>query len=173
MPRHHTLCAVLTTLAVAGTACAAESGSPREGTPGGVGGFRSGECNLVSDQDINQFGGAGRFIKVLANDVGCFWQEDMLFGSIGDGMGISTWWYRGSDVDSERKLETEAGRTLKEVSVNGNEGFEAFDANACSVYVAKDGDVIAWSIQTLNPATFPDLCAIVRPLAQLTQDRIR
>ena len=81
-----------------------------------------------------------------------------MLGSFGAGMGISTWWYRGSDMDTERTLEQQAGRTLTELSVDGNKGFKAYDANACSIYVAKGGDVITWSIQTMNPATLPDLC---------------
>ena len=95
-----------------------------------------------------------------------------MLGSFGAGMGISTWWYRGSDMDTERMLEQHAGRTLTELSVDGNKGFKAFDANACSIYVAKGGDVITWSIQTLNPATLPDLCTITEQLAQLSQDRV-
>ena len=70
-------------------------------------------------------------------------------------MGISTWWYRGSDMDTERTLEQQAGRTLTELSIDGNKGFKASDANACSIYVAKGGDVITWSIQTMNPAMLP------------------
>ena len=65
-----------------------------------------------------------------------------------------------------------AGRTVTEVEVNGNKGFQACDANACSVYVAKGGDVITWSVQTVNPATLPDLCRITGTLAQLSQDRV-
>jgi hypothetical protein len=95
-----------------------------------------------------------------------------MLGSFGAGMGISTWWYRGSDMDTERMLETQAGRTLTELSVDNNKGFKAFDGNACSIYVAKGGDVITWSIQTMNPATLPDLCGITQKLAQLSQDRV-
>ncbi len=40
------------------------------------------------------------------------------------------------------------------------------------VDVAKGGDVITWSIQTLNPATLPDLCAITEQLAELSQERV-
>ena len=93
------------------------------------------------------------FTKVVDSDAGCFWQENTMLGSFGAGMGISTWWYRGSDMDTERTLEQQAGRTLTELSVDGNKGFKAFDANACSIYVSKGGDVITWSIQTMNPAT--------------------
>jgi hypothetical protein len=32
--------------------------------------------------------------------------------------------------------------------------------------------VITWSIQTLNPASLPELCSIVGRLAQMTQDRV-
>ncbi len=94
-----------------------------------------------------------------------------MIGTVGAGMGISTWWYRGSDPDTERTLEARAGRELTELSMAGNEGFQASDANACSIYVAKGSDVITWSIQTMNPATLPDLCGIVRKLAERTQDR--
>jgi hypothetical protein len=87
-------------------------------------------------------------------------------------MGISTWWYRGSDLDTERTLEVSAGRTLTEMSLDGNKGFKASDDNACSIYVAKGGDVVTWSIQTMNPAMLPDLCSITEHLAQLSQQRV-
>jgi hypothetical protein len=125
----------------------------------------------VSDDEVHA-ASAGMFTKVVANDTGCFWQENTMIGSFGAGMGISTWWYRGSDLDAERTLERQAGRALTETTMNGNTGLQASDANACSIYVAKGSDVIAWSIQTLNPAALPDLCTIVRRLAQLTQDRV-
>jgi hypothetical protein len=38
--------------------------------------------------------------------------------------------------------------------------------------VSKGGDVITWSIQTMNPATLPDLCDITEQLAQLSQERV-
>ncbi len=62
-------------------------------------------------------------------------------------------------MDTERTLETRAGRTLTELSIDGNQGFRAADANVCSIYVAKGQDVITWSIQTMNPASLPDLCS--------------
>jgi len=136
------------------------------------GGFRSGDCNMVTDAEVNKAVGRASFTKVVVSDAGCFWQENMLLGTFGAGMGISTWWYRGSDMDIERSLEHKAGRTLTELSINGNKGFKAADANACSIYVAKDSDVITWSIQTMNPASLPDLCTIAGQLAQLSQDRV-
>ena len=116
-------------------------------------GFQSGECNNVTDADVAKAVGSAMFTKVVDSDAGCFWQENTMLGSFGAGMGISTWWYRGSDMDTERTLEQQAGRTLTELSVDGNKGFKAYDANACSIYVSKGGDVITWSIQTMNPAT--------------------
>ena len=136
------------------------------------GGFDSGECNRISDDDVNAAVGAGRFTKVVVSDAGCFWQENSMIGMVGAGMGISTWWYRGSSLDLERTLERQSGREVSELSLAGNNGFEASDSNACSVYVAKGADVITWSIQTINPASLPDLCTIIRRLAQLTQDRV-
>jgi hypothetical protein len=38
----------------------------------------------------------------VVNDAGCFWQENAQIGHLGLGMGISTWWYRGSALDTER-----------------------------------------------------------------------
>ena len=95
-----------------------------------------------------------------------------MIGSVGAGMGISTWWYRGSDMATERELEGLAGREVTELAMEGNDGFMAFDDTACSIYVAKGDDVITWSIQTMNSATLPDLCGIVDELAQLSQDRV-
>jgi hypothetical protein len=116
--------------------------------------------------------GSSLFAKAVVSDAGCFWQENTVIGTFGVGMGISTWWYRGSDMDTERGLEQKAGRTLTELSIDGNKGFKAYDANACSIYVAKGGDVITWSIQTMNPAMLGDLCSITEQLAQLSQERV-
>ncbi len=146
-------------------------GGSSSGTPVG-GGFQSVDCNGVSDADVDKAAGSRLFKPAVVSDAGCFWQEDTGLGSFGAGMGISTWWYRGSDMDTERELEQLAGRTLTELSIDGNDGFKASDDTACSIYVAKGGDVITWSIQTLNSATLPDLCSIIEQLAQLSQQRV-
>jgi hypothetical protein len=162
-------CLLAAALAIGLAGCAA---STHAQVPASTDGFHSGDCNKVSDDEVNRAAGSGMFTKVVANDAGCFWQENTMIGSFGAGMGISTWWYRGSDMDAERTLEVKAGRTLTELTIAGNKGFQASDANACSVYVAKDSDVITWSIQTLNPSSLPDLCTVSQQLARLTQDRV-
>lgn len=149
-----------------------ERAAPASGQLRPDGGFEGGDCHGITDADIARVTGDGMFTKVLVNDTGCFWQENTVIGTFGAGMGISTWWYRGSDMDVERDLEQKAGRTLTEISVDGNKGFKAYDANACSIYVAKGNDLITWSIQTMNPATLPALCAITDELAKLSQDRV-
>ncbi|RAV17269.1 DUF3558 domain-containing protein [Mycolicibacterium sp. GF69] len=156
------------------TACGAaeEAPTPSPTASPGDGGFRSGDCNGITDDDIAAAVGEPQFTKAVVSDAGCFWQENTVFGTVGAGMGISTWWYRGSDMDTERTLEQQAGRTLTELSVDGNKGFKASDGNACSFYVAKGGDVITWSIQTMNPASLPDLCSITEQLAELSQERV-
>ncbi|MBJ7336845.1 DUF3558 domain-containing protein [Mycolicibacterium sp.] len=136
------------------------------------GGFRSTDCNAVTDADVTKAVGSTFFTRVVVSDVGCFWQENTAIGDVGLGMGISTWWYRGSGLDAERSLERNAGRTLTELTIDGNTGFKAYDGNACSVYVAKGSDVITWSIQTVNAVMLPDLCSITETLAQLSQDRV-
>ncbi|WP_192860188.1 DUF3558 domain-containing protein [Mycobacterium sp. MS1601] len=163
---------VLVILAGLLTACG--SPSDPEATPAAVppGGFSSGECNRVTDDEVEEAAGTAIFKKVLDSETGCFWQEQTMLGSVGAGMGISTWWYRGSDLDVERRLEQEAGRTITELEMSGNQGFMAEDVNACSIYIDKGDDVIAWTIQTLNPASLPDLCGITEELAQLSQDRV-
>ncbi|MFZ0833089.1 MAG: DUF3558 family protein [Mycobacterium sp.] len=158
-------------LVAAATACAVPQ-SASAPPPATAEGFRSGDCNLVSDSDVDTAAGAGKFDKVVVGDAGCFWQENSMIGSFGAGMGISTWWYRGSNLDAERTLERKAGREITEMSVDGNVGFRASDDNACSIYVAKGGDVITWSIQTVNPGSLPPLCTVVGELAQLSQDRV-
>jgi hypothetical protein len=164
------LLACATMLAACGTSGRPSASEAPTASPGN--GFHSAECNNVTDADIAKAVGSATFTKVVDTDAGCFWQENTMLGSFGAGMGISTWWYRGSDMDTERTLEQQAGRTLTELSVDNNKGFKAFDGNACSIYVAKGGDVITWSIQTMNPATLPDLCGITEQLAQLSQDRV-
>jgi Protein of unknown function (DUF3558) len=161
--------AATVSMAVALAACGSTPAKPASAPDNG---FRSGECNKVTDDEINRAAGSGMFTKVLVSDAGCFWQENTMIGSFGAGMGISTWWYRGSDMSTERALEQKSGRKLTELTIAGNKGFQASDANACSVYVAKNADVIIWSIQTLNPVSLPDLCTITQQLAHLTQDRV-
>jgi len=157
---------------LAGCSTADRSAAPDSPAVPPRSGFQSGDCNNVTDADVAKAVGSATFTRVVDSDAGCFWQENTMLGSFGAGMGISTWWYRGSDMDTERTLEQQAGRTLTELSVDGNKGFKAYDANACSIYVAKGGDVITWSIQTMNPATLPDLCDITEELAQLSQERV-
>ncbi|WP_102141850.1 DUF3558 domain-containing protein [Mycobacterium hubeiense] len=159
--------------AVAGCGSSDQPTEPAPTPPPAAGaGFDSGDCNGVTDADVDKAAGPGVFTKAVVSDAGCFWQENTVFGTVGAGMGISTWWYRGSDMDTERHLEKQAGRTLTELSLDGNKGFKAHDANACSIYVAKGNDVITWSIQTMNPAMLPDLCTITEQLAQLSADRV-
>jgi hypothetical protein len=166
--------ALLAGIAVLAAGCGSSDQPVTPATPGppAGGGFQSGDCNKITDADVNKAVGTAMFTKAVVSDAGCFWQENMLLGSFGAGMGISTWWYRGSDMDTERSLEQLAGRALTELSIDGNKGFKASDANACSIYVAKDNDVITWSIQTMNPASLPNLCTITEQLAQLSQDRV-
>ena len=162
--------AVLTAAGLGGCGSGADTGSP-SGAPAGPG-YRAMDCNGVADADITAAVGGTLFTKVVDNDAGCFWQENTAIGTFGVGMGISTWWYRGSDLDTERTLERNVGRELTEISLDGNKGFKAHDANACSIYVSKGGDVITWSIQTMNPGMLPDLCSVAEQLAQLSQDRV-
>ena len=136
------------------------------------GGFQGVDCNGITDADISRTAGSAMFTRVVVNDAGCFWQENTVIGTFGAGMGISTWWYRGSEMQVERELEQRAGRTITELSMDGNKGFKAYDSNACSIYVAKGEDVITWSVQTMNPSTLPDLCGITDQLARLSQDRV-
>lgn len=166
------ICATAACTAVALAGCGSTDEAPTSTPTGAGGGFNSVDCNGITDADITEAVGTAGFTKAVVSDAGCFWQENMVFGTVGAGMGISTWWYRGSDMDTERTLEQQAGRTLTELSVDGNKGFKAFDGNACSFYVAKGDDVITWSIQTMNPATLPDLCSITEQLAELSQERV-
>jgi predicted small lipoprotein YifL len=163
---------LLAAAALVASLAACGSGPSQPPASAHLAGFHSGECNKVTDDEVTHAARSGMFSRVVVSDAGCFWQENSMIGSFGAGMGISTWWYRGSDMDVERTLETKAGRKLTEMTLSGNEGFQASDANACSIYVAKDDDVITWSIQTLNPASLSDLCTITQQLARLTQDRV-
>jgi hypothetical protein len=172
--RGRLLGAVIVGLALVTAGCGTpDEPAPSPPKPVAAGGFHSGDCNLVTDDEVKEaLTGSVAFNKVIDGDAGCFWQEDSMLGSVGAGMGISTWWYRGSDMDTERMLEQQAGRTITELELSGNKGFKALDSNACSIYVAKAGDVIIWTMQTLNPAMLPDLCSVIGHLAQLSQDRV-
>jgi len=141
-------------------------------------GFRSADCNGVDDGDVTKAVGGTMYTRVVVNDAGCFWQENTAIGlgagpdDVDLGMGLTTWWYRGGDLNAERTLERDSGRTITELEVDGNAGFRASDDNACSVYVGKGDDVISWSVQTGDPGNLPDLCSIAGTLAQLSQDRV-
>lgn len=169
------ICAALT-LAALLSGCGGPDGAdgPASGrdTQSAGPGFESVDCNGITDADVTEAVGSDMFTPAVVSDAGCFWQEDSMIGDFGAGMGISTWWYRGSDMDTERALEQRAGRTLTELTLDGNKGFKAYDDTACSIYVAKGGDVITWSIQTMNSATMPDLCSVIEQLAQLSQQRV-
>jgi hypothetical protein len=170
--RTHWICTLaIGAVLLAGCGTSQDTSAPPT-NPATADGFRSGDCNGVTDEDITKAVGSSMFTKAVVSDAGCFWQENTVFGTVGAGMGISTWWYRGSDMDTERTLEQQAGRSLTELSLDGNKGFKAYDGNACSIYVAKGGDVITWSIQTMNPAMLPDLCTVTEQLAQLSQERV-
>ncbi len=165
------LAAVL--IALVGTLVGCGAAPPNAAEPATpTSGFRAADCGGVTDADVTKAVGRVLFTRVVVSDAGCFWQEQTAIGDFGAGMGISTWWYRGSDLETERRLERKAGRTLTELSLGGNQGFRAYDENACSIYVAKGGDVITWSIQTLNPALLPELCTVTGRLAQVSQDRM-
>ncbi|WP_448453141.1 DUF3558 domain-containing protein [Mycolicibacterium phlei] len=174
MNRSITICAAAAAVVAALAGCGGGTHSEEQPQPASSprSGFDSVDCNGITDADIVAAAGPGKFTKAVVSDAGCFWQEETLFGSVGAGMGISTWWYRGSDMDTERRLEQQAGRTLTELSLDGNKGFKAYDDNACSYYVAKGDDVITWSIQTMNPAGLPNLCSITERLATLSQERV-
>ena len=163
---------VVLAAAVALIGCGGQAQPAAKGPSTPAPAYQPADCGGVTDADITKAVGSTLFTNVVVSDAGCFWQENTAIGSFGLGMGISTWWYRGSDLDTERSLEEKVGRTLTELSINGNKGFKAYDENACSVYVAKGNDVITWSIQTVNPAMLPDLCSITEQLAQFSQDRV-
>lgn len=173
-PAMITACSAVLALLPVIAGCAAQHTEDKPAASGSAPGgeFQGRDCNGIADADIARAAGAAMFTKVVVNDAGCFWQENTVIGTFGAGMGISTWWYRGSDMSVERALEERAGRTLTELSMDGNKGFKAYDANACSIYIAKGDDLITWSIQTMNPATLPALCAITDELAKLSQDRV-
>lgn len=166
---------MLALLVAALTACGDET-EPTPGAPQPSSGpaptFSPADCSGVTDADITDVVGSSMFTQTVVSDAGCFWQEDNAAGAFGVGMGISTWWYRGSDLDTERTLERKVGRELVELTMSGNKGFKAFDDNACSVYVSKGNDVITWSVQTVDPPRLPDLCSVAERLAQLSQDRV-
>ena len=83
-------------------------------------------------------------------------------------------WFDHGSLDRERSLaqSRDAESLLTELTIDGNPAFRAADPNVCSIYVAKGEDVITWSIQTMNPATLPDLCQITDRLARLSQGRV-
>ena len=166
------VCVGLSIAVLAGCGSTDEPGQPVGGTAPSVAGFQSVDCNGITDADVDAAAGSALFEPAVVSDAGCFWQEDTGIAGLGAGMGISTWWYRGSDMGTEREIEQLAGRTLTELVIDGKKGFRASDDTACSIYVAKGGDVITWSIQTMNSATLPDLCSIIDRLARLSQERV-
>jgi hypothetical protein len=76
---------------LAGCGSPDQPATPASPTPS-AGGFRSGDCNGVTDADVDKAVGSAMFTKVVVSDAGCFWQENTVLGTFGAGMGISTWW---------------------------------------------------------------------------------
>ena len=61
-------------------------------------GFRSADCNGVTDADVTKAVGSSMFTKAVVSDAGCFWQENTVLGSFGQawasrhgGIAAATW----------------------------------------------------------------------------------
>ena len=85
-----------TLLAGCGGTDQADEPSATPGTQSSGEGFQSVDCNGVTDADVAAAAGSDLFVPAVVSDAGCFWQEDSMIDNFGAGMGISTWWYRGT-----------------------------------------------------------------------------
>ena len=108
--------AAILVLALVVTALVACGGGERRDTAdtgsGPADTFEPADCGAVTDADVTAAVGSTLFTRVVVSEAGCFWQENTAIGTFGIGMGISTWWDPGSDLDTERALELKGGREL-------------------------------------------------------------
>ena len=80
-----------------------QQATPTAPVPPPGGGFRSADCNGITDADVTKAVGSSMFTKAVVSDAGCFWQENTVLGTVRRGAwGSRPWWYRGSDMDTER-----------------------------------------------------------------------
>ena len=167
------LAAAAASTILAGCGSSEESAAPTTSAPAPGPGFRSGDCNGITDADITRRGRGGdvhqgrrqRRRLLLAGEFHVRHRRRSAWGSRRGGTAEAIWTPSGSWNRTPAASSPSCRWTA-------TKGFKAYDGNACSFYVAKGGDVITWSIQTLNPATLPDLCTITEQLAQLSQERV-
>lgn len=72
------------------TACGTSEHQEQPAAPSSAGGFRTTDCNGITDADVTTAAGSAMFTKTVVSDTGCFWQENTVLGTFGAGMGIST-----------------------------------------------------------------------------------
>jgi len=132
----------------------------------------SADCNGITDADVSKAVGSSMFTKTVVSDAGCFWQENTVLGNFGAGMASPP------GGTAERHGYGAVGSSSRPAARSPNcrstatRASRAYDANCLQNLRGQGTDVITWSIQTMNPAMLPDLCAVTGQLGQ-AQSRAR
>lgn len=123
-------------------------------------------CGGVSDAEFQQITGMPAQTTVLRNLVGC------QFENVGTRQHGSFSWYRGSPIGREHTIVDTVGRTVREVQVGGQDGYEGrtSDGALCEVGIAFGDDFFVWSL-VLPPGMGHDACESATTLAGMTVER--
>lgn len=123
-------------------------------------------CGGVSDDEFREIAGMPATMTSLRNLVGC------QFDAPGAPEHGSFSWYRGSPIGRERAIVDTVGRTVRDVTIGGRDGYVAQtrDGSLCEVGIAMGDDFFVWSL-VLSPVLGHDACASAQQFAALTVER--
>lgn len=123
------------------------------------------ECGGVSDQTLQQLTRQPGLVNTTKNSVGCQW---LVNGGI-VGPQFSFTWFRGSPIGRERKTEELSRTSVKDISIEGHDGFIAVGTdpqlgdNLCEIGIQFDDDFIEWSV-SFAAEGFPPPCDVAKEL---------
>lgn len=158
-------------LAVSGVlaSCGSSAGTASSPAPASMGpmvaeqGPFLGECGGVSDAEFLEITGIAPDASISRNLVGCQWDSPTGHGSFS--------WYRGSPIEREYTIVDTVGRTVRSITINGQEGYEGSDSGSlCEVGIAFGDDFFVWSV-VLPPTVARPACQAAQQLATMTVER--
>lgn len=125
------------------------------------------ECGGITDQMIAEKTQLTGLVNTAKTSVGCQW----LAGGQITGPHFSFNWYRGSPIGRERKTEELTRTSVKDVNIEGHDGFIAYSdspvlgISLCEVGIQFDDDFIEWSV-SFDRKPYPDACQVVQELTR-------
>ena len=123
-------------------------------------------CGGVSDEEFQEITGMAKPSSIRRNLVGCE------YDNLGASEHGSFSWYRGSPIGREHTIVDTVGRTVREISIGGQDGYEGKTSGGelCEVGIAFGEDFFVWSL-VQQPQAGSDACTSAERLAALTVER--